>query len=59
MHVYKYIGKSAWYLLQQGSKDHPICPIMLGDAKLAAVFADEMLGECSLRTGAHHHWKIN
>lgn len=23
--------------------DHPICPVMLGDAKLASVFADEML----------------
>jgi len=26
-----------------GDKDHPICPVMLGDAKLAAKFADEML----------------
>ena len=26
-----------------GSKDHPIIPIMLGDAKLATEFADEML----------------
>lgn len=25
-------------------KDHPISPVMLGDAKLAADFADEMLG---------------
>lgn len=25
------------------SKDHPICPVMLGDARLAARFADEML----------------
>lgn len=24
--------------------DHPICPVMLGDAKLASNFADEMLG---------------
>lgn len=23
--------------------DHPICPVMLGDAKLASTFADEML----------------
>lgn len=23
--------------------DHPICPIMLGDARLASVFADQML----------------
>ena len=26
-----------------GSKDHPIIPIMLGDAKLASQFAEEML----------------
>lgn len=25
--------------------DHPICPVMLGDAKLASVFADKMLGK--------------
>lgn len=24
-------------------QDHPICPVMLGDARLASVFADEML----------------
>lgn len=24
--------------------DHPICPVMLGDAKLASMFADKMLG---------------
>ena len=24
-------------------KDHPIVPVMLGDARLASVFADEML----------------
>jgi len=28
-----------------GSKDHPIVPVMLGDARLAAQFADEMLKE--------------
>lgn len=26
-----------------GDPDHPICPVHLGDAKLASVFADEML----------------
>lgn len=26
-----------------GGKDHPICPVMLGDARLAATMADEML----------------
>ena len=25
--------------------DHPICPVMLGDARLASQFADMMLGE--------------
>lgn len=24
-------------------KDHPICPVMLGDARLAAVMAEDML----------------
>ncbi|ELU08660.1 hypothetical protein CAPTEDRAFT_164338 [Capitella teleta] len=28
-----------------GSPDHPICPIMLGDAKLAALFAEDMLDQ--------------
>jgi 7-keto-8-aminopelargonate synthetase-like enzyme len=26
-------------------KDHPICPIMLSQERLASVFADEMLGQ--------------
>ena len=26
-------------------EDHPICPVMLGDARLAVEFADEMLGK--------------
>lgn len=26
-----------------GDPDHPICPVMLGDARLASVFADKML----------------
>lgn len=25
--------------------NHPICPVMLGDAKLASEFADKMLGK--------------
>lgn len=25
--------------------NHPICPVMLGDAKLASEFADRMLGK--------------
>ncbi|VDK64651.1 unnamed protein product [Anisakis simplex] len=28
-----------------GNPSHPICPVMLGDARLAATFADEMLKE--------------
>ncbi|XP_074660825.1 2-amino-3-ketobutyrate coenzyme A ligase, mitochondrial-like [Tubulanus polymorphus] len=28
-----------------GDYDHPICPVMLGDARLASTFADEMLSE--------------
>jgi glycine C-acetyltransferase len=27
----------------RGARDHPICPVMLGDARLAIDFADEML----------------
>ena len=27
----------------KGAHDHPICPVMLGDARLSAEFADEML----------------
>lgn len=26
-------------------EDHPICPVMLGDARLASTFADKMLGK--------------
>ena len=26
-----------------GAEDHPICPVFLGDAKLASIFADEMM----------------
>lgn len=26
-------------------EDHPICPVMLGDARLASIFADEMLSK--------------
>lgn len=28
--------------------DHPICPVMLGDARLASVFADQMLSMMKL-----------
>lgn len=28
-----------------GDQNHPICPVMLGDARLASVFADEMLSK--------------
>ena len=26
-------------------EDHPICPVMIGDARLASQFSDMMLGE--------------
>lgn len=26
-------------------EEHPICPVMLGDARLASQFADKMLGK--------------
>lgn len=32
---------------------HPICPVMLGDAKLASVFAEEMLSEYT-----HDSWLL-
>lgn len=35
-----------------GGMDHPIAPVMLGDAKLASVFADEMLSELKAHTEA-------
>jgi hypothetical protein len=48
----------------RGARDHPIAPVMLGDARLAAEFADEMLkrgvyvvgcalGEDSMRGGGY------
>ena len=33
-------------LLQFKGDNHPISPVMLGDAKLASQFADLMLGKC-------------
>lgn len=27
--------------------DHPICPVMLGDARLASIFSDRMLSKSS------------
>ena len=37
-----------------GSTDHPIVPIMLGDAKLAAQFAEEMLKGTAPHSAQHH-----
>jgi len=34
--------------------NHPICPVMLGDAKLATTFADKMMGMCIF-----HKYKIS
>lgn len=31
-------------IVLQGDPEHPICPVMLQDARLANLFADEMLG---------------
>ena len=31
-------------LCSQGDPEHPICPVMLGDARLASQFANKMLG---------------
>lgn len=33
-----------WFFCQ-GDRDHPICPVLLGEAKLASAFADGMLGK--------------
>lgn len=30
--------------------NHPICPVMLGDAKLASEFAEKMLGEIKTKS---------
>ena len=35
--------KAAGFAMKEGV--HPICPIMLGDARLAGDFAQELLGE--------------
>lgn len=32
-------------------ENHPICPVMLGDARLASTFADQMLSKYELRLG--------
>ena len=34
-----------WPISLQGDSEHPICPVMLQDAKLASTFADMMLDE--------------
>lgn len=37
-----------------GGSAHPICPVMLGDARLASVMADDMLklGETAVKTSS-------
>lgn len=37
--------------------NHPICPVMLGDAKLASTFADEMLSRLLLFSNCYLHMK--
>ena len=38
------LSDQIYILYFQGDPEHPICPVMLGDARLAGEFADEMLG---------------
>ncbi|VDN27111.1 unnamed protein product, partial [Gongylonema pulchrum] len=42
-HFRKSLAGAGFKLL--GNPDHPICPVFLGDARLASTFADEMLEE--------------
>lgn len=35
-------------------KDHPICPVMLGDARLASVMAEDMLNRGDLEQEQTH-----
>ena len=37
-------------------EDHPISPVMLGDAKLAADFADDMLGKLKITYAVPHNF---
>lgn len=37
--------------------DHPIAPVMLGDAKLAGAFAEEMLSKCGGSFGCEASWQ--
>lgn len=37
-----------------GGMDHPICPVMLGDARLASTFADQMLGKSRNQASPFH-----
>ena len=43
-----YIIFTSYIHVLQGDPEHPICPVMLGDAKLASQFADQMLGKLQL-----------
>jgi len=38
-------GMAAAGFTVRGNRDHPICPVMIGDARLAAEVADDMLKE--------------
>ena len=41
-------------LLPTAGEDHPICPVMLGDAQLASDMADDMLGKFGLNSFLSH-----
>lgn len=41
-----------------GGMDHPICPVMLGDARLASNFADLMLGMNYRKQRSTSNWNI-
>lgn len=40
---------------------HPICPVMLGDARLASLMSDDMLklGETEVKSEPHFYPEIN
>ena len=42
------------FLLPIAGEDHPICPVMLGDAQLASDMADDMLGKFGLNSFLSH-----
>lgn len=39
--------------------DHPICPVMLGDARLASLMADDMLKLGETAVQAEYEWSTS